>query len=374
MKDNIVDYFMQMVRIDSESGNEKEFATFLTDELLQLGAKLEIDGFSNGGTEGSGNICACIPGDVDMEPILFCCHMDTVKPGVGIEPVIENEYIRSSGDTILGGDDKSGIAQLLFALKNLKENNVALPPIEMLFTACEEIGLLGAKYFESSVLKARFGFALDSMKIGHIVVAAPAQNTIKLIFNGKTAHAGFEPEKGVSAITLTANAVKDMQLGRIDHETTANLGVIYGGRANNIIPDSVFVTGEVRSHSEEKLEQYTRELFLKANSTVNGTAEAGLVTDSVREYDSFNLNPELPFLQLASQAFKEIGVEPSFVKAGGGSDANILNKDSIQVAVIGTGMDKVHTCNEQISIRDLELGTVWIEEFINLYISNRGVV
>ncbi len=373
MKDNIVDYFIQMVRINSESGHEKEFAAFITDELLELGAKIEIDGFSIGEKDGSGNIFASFPGDIELEPILFCCHLDTVKPGIDIEPIIEDGIIRSKGNTILGSDDKSGIAQLLFALKKLKENNVPLPPIEMLFTSCEEIGLLGAKHFDNSVLKSKQGFALDSMKIGDIVIAAPAQNTIQIEFTGRKAHAGFEPEKGVNAIKVTAEAVKDMKLGRIDEETTANLGVIYGGQANNIVPDSVIVTGEVRSHSEEKLESYTRELFLNAQTAVNNSTDSGLKVDSSREYHSFSLNPELPYLQIAAEAFREIGVEPVFTKAGGGSDANVLNKDGIKVAVIGTGMDKVHTCEEQIRVRDLEMGTVWIEEFINLYVNSRGV-
>jgi len=374
MKNNLADYFMQMVRIDSESGEENEFAAFITDELLRLSAHIEIGGFSDSGHGCAGNIFATIPGRVEMDPILFCCHLDTVKPGKNIEPYIEDGIIKSKGDTILGSDDKSGIAQLLYALYNLQESGIDLPPVEILFTACEEIGLLGAKYFDSTVLKSKFGFALDSKKIGDIVIGAPAQNTLQFVFKGKKAHAGFEPEQGVNAIKVCSHAIENMKIGRIDEETTANIGVIHGGSANNIIPDHVIVTGEVRSHSEEKLEDYTKQLLDNALSAVTDTTDSELFYDVTREYDSFYLDKDLPFLKLAVKAYDNIGMESELLKAGGGSDANVLNQAGIMMAVIGTGMDKVHTPEEQITVRDLELGSVWIEELISIYGNSKEIV
>jgi tripeptide aminopeptidase len=371
MKDSIVDYFLQMVKIDSESGDEREFAAFITDELLHLGADVTIDGFNNSSLNCSGNIYAFFSGRIDLEPLLFCCHLDTVKPGKGIEPYIEDGLIRSRGETILGSDDKSGIAELLFAINNIRQSGVDMPPLELIFTSCEEIGLLGAKYFDSSVLKSKHGFALDSMEVGNIVIGAPAQNTLSFEFLGKTAHAGFEPEKGVNAIKVAAHALGEIPIGRIDEETTVNMGVILGGYANNIVPDKVIVTGEIRSHSEEKLELLTQQIETKARVAVEKLNHADMRMKVTREYDSFLLDMNQPLLQIAAQAFRNIGVEPKVQKSGGGSDANVFNKSGIQMAVIGTGMDKVHTTDEQISIRSLELVSVWIEELISLYGNSR---
>ncbi|MBN2830575.1 MAG: M20/M25/M40 family metallo-hydrolase [Candidatus Cloacimonetes bacterium] len=374
MKDNIVDYFMQMVRIGSESGNEREFAAFITDELLHLGADVTIDGFSNSSHGCSGNIYAYFSGRIELEPLLFCCHIDTVKPGIDIDPYVEDGVIKSRGNTILGSDDKSGIVELLFAIHNLRLSGFDMPPLEILFTSCEEIGLLGAKYFDSSILKSKYGFALDSMEVGNIIIGAPAQNTLNFEFIGKTAHAGFEPEKGVNAIKVAAHALDEIQVGRIDEETTINFGVILGGYANNIVPDKVIVSGEIRSHSEEKLETLTNQVINKAKAAVEEFPKADMIYDVTREYNSFLLDENNFYLKLAAQAFKNIGISPQLLKSGGGSDANILNKDGIQMAVIGTGMDKVHTVDEQIKVRDLEVISVWIEELINLYgNSKRGL-
>ncbi|MGC9361107.1 MAG: M20/M25/M40 family metallo-hydrolase, partial [Anaerolineae bacterium] len=247
-RDRLLDVFLDLVRIASPSRQEQEVASYIRAYLEDLGIAVESD--------QAGNLYAYMEGD--GTPLAFTAHMDTVVPCEGVTPLVENGVVRSDGTTILGADDKSGVAAILEAVTALSEGSVVHRPLDLLFTVQEEIGLFGAKAVEVDRLRARMAIGLDAEgQQGTLVVSAPGQNSLEAVVHGKAAHAGVEPEKGVSAIRVAAEAIASMPLGRIDEETTANIGVISGGRATNIVPDRVEIKGEARSHDEAKLASQT---------------------------------------------------------------------------------------------------------------------
>lgn len=375
MKNRLVDYFISLVKIDSESKNEFAMAERMRDDLMKMGAQVIFDD-AHARTKGNiGNLIAKFPGRIEKEPLLLCAHLDTVKPGKGIKPVIKNGKIFSDGTTILGTDDKSGIAEIVEAIRRLQEEHFDYAPIEVLLTISEEIGLLGAKNLDYSLLNAKTGYALDSHRIGSATIQAPSLNVIEIKVIGKEAHSGACPERGINAIELAAEAISKLKLGRIDKETTANIGKINGGVANNIIPNIVSLSGEVRSHSEEKLEKVTNEIIRTFEETaqkyqlnLDGKVYKAKVDIKVdRDFPAMKIDSNEQIVQIALKAAKNINIEPKVEISGGGSDANIFYSKGIKVPVLGTGMRDVHTLDENISIEDLENGTCWIMEIIKEY-------
>ncbi len=366
MTTSIVDYFISLVKIDSESKNEKLIAEKLKHDLEELGAKVEIDNSAERIGSNTGNIIAYFDGEISKKPIMFCAHMDTVKPGNGIKPQIKEDRIITDGTTILGSDDKSGIAEIIWAIKELKEENEKTAPFEILFTVCEEIGLLGAKNVDPKKFKSEIGFALDSHKVGEITNQAPYQNSMKFTIFGKEAHAGVEPEKGINAIKIAAVAISNMKIGRIDDETTCNIGIIEGGKATNIVPNKVVIKAEVRSHNLEKLENVTKRMksaFDKAAKLYNSSIEAIIV----REYNAFKIEKNNIVVELAKNAADNLNIKFKTVIGGGGSDANILNLKGMEMVIAGSGMSAVHTVEEYILIKELEDGAKWVNEIIKIY-------
>ncbi len=376
MEKSIVDYFISLVLIDSESKQEKHIAFKLEKDLTALGAEVKFDK-ANEKTEGNiGNLYAYLPGKVDKEPILFCAHMDTVKPGIGIKPQILEDRITSDGTTILGSDDKSGIAQIVWAIKEISESNIAHAPIEILFTISEENGLLGSKNLDYSLIKSKFGFALDSRDVGSLTIGAPSANRIEIIVHGKEAHAGVAPEQGLNAIKIASEAITKIPLGRIDKETTCNIGKIGGGKATNIIPNNVKIEAEVRSHSEEKLQKITQQIcsiFKETASQYQVKNPEGKIVYAKAEinikkgYQSFRLKEDDEIIELVYGVNKKLDLTCSTAIGGGGSDANNFNQNGIKMAIVGTGMTSVHTVDEFIFISDLEKGAQWVKEVIKIY-------
>jgi len=376
MEKSIVDYFISLVQIDSESKQEKDIALKLEKDLTALGAEVRFDK-ANEKTEGNiGNLYAYFPGKKDKEPILFCAHMDTVKPGIGIKPQILKDRITSDGTTVLGSDDKSGIAQIVWAIKEITESNFAHAPIEILFTISEEIGLLGSKNLDYSLIKSKFGFALDSRDVGSLTIGAPSENDLKIIVHGKEAHAGVEPEKGLNAIMIAANAIRELPLGRIDEDTTCNIGKIGGGKATNIIPNYVKIEAEVRSHSEEKLQKVTQQIcsiFTETASKYQVENSEGKIIYAKAEininksYQSFRLSKDDEIVKLVYEVNKNLDLPCTTSIGGGGSDANNFNQNGIKMAIVGTGMNSIHTVDEFILISDLEKGAQWVKEVIRIY-------
>lgn len=370
----LIESFMELVRIDSVSGEEKEVADFLVKKLKDLGLEIIVDQAGEKAKSNSGNIIARLRGNIKKAtPIMFSAHMDTVVPGKNIKPIRDGEKIVSGGETILGADDKAAIAALLEVLHIIKENNIPCGDIEIVFSICEEIGLLGAKNLDISRLNAQMGFVLDSGgQVGEIINSAPSQNSLKIIIYGKSAHSGSNPEEGINAIQVAGFALSRMKLGRIDEETTANIGIISGGKATNIIPDEVTLEGEVRSRNEEKLEKYTEELKQKAEDTAQEFKARAEVKIN-REYYCYNLSTDDQVVKIAMKATRDIGLQPLLHPSGGGSDANVFNKKSFSSVDLSIGMEKVHTVDEYILVKNLKKTAEYVLSIINTVTSGENL-
>jgi tripeptide aminopeptidase len=362
----LIESFMELVKIDSVSREEKEVADFLVKKLKDLGLEVIVDQAGEKVKSNSGNIIARLKGNVKkVTPIMFSAHMDTVVPGKNISPLLKGEKIVSSGKTILGADDKAAIAALLEALRIIKQNDIPCGDIEVVFSICEEIGLKGAKNLDISSLNARMAFVLDcGGQVGEIISAAPSQNSLKIIIRGKSAHAGSNPEEGINAIQVAGFALSRMKLGRIDEETTTNIGIISGGKATNIIPDEVTLKGEVRSRNEEKLEKYTKKLKQIAEDTAQEFKAKAEVKIN-REYYCYNLSTDDQVVKIAMKAAIDMGLEPLLHPSGGGSDANVFNKKGFPSVDLAVGMEKVHTIDEYILVKNLKNTAEYVLSIIN---------
>ena len=370
----LVESFMELVKIDSISREERNLADFLIEKLEDLGLEVIVDQAGEKVKSNCGNIIARFKGNIkEVTPIMFSAHMDTVVPGKNIEPVCEGGKILSSGKTILGADDKAAIAALLEALHIIKEDNISCGDIEIVFSICEEIGLLGAKNLDISSLNAQMGFVLDcGGQVGEIISAAPSQNSLKIIIHGKSAHAGSNPEEGINAIQVAGFALSRMKLGRIDEETTTNIGIISGGKATNIIPDKVTLEGEVRSRNEEKLEKYTKKLKQIAEDTAKEFKTKAEVKIN-REYYCYNLSTDDRVVKIAMKAAKDMGLEPLLHPSGGGSDANVFNKKSFPSVDLAIGTEKVHTVDEYILVKNLKNTAEYVLSIINTVASGENL-
>lgn len=365
-KERLLKMFLELVRIDSETTNERAVADYVKAKLQQLGFEVKEDnaGAVIGGS--AGNVIAYKAGTIDGANITFCAHMDTVAPGCGIEPVINGNIITSKGNTVLGGDDKAGIAAIIEAVETMIENGEEHGPIQIVFTIAEEGGLRGAKNIDLHLLHQpiRGAYFFDTGRTSdHIVVQAPYQISFKATFKGKASHAGVAPEKGISAIQMTAEAINQMKLGRIDEETTANIGVIQGGKVTNIIPETVEIKGECRSLDKDKVEMQKAHMIdccQKAADKFGGTVEL----EAVKSYDGILLTPDMEVIRLVSKAVENLGLTPKLIKNGGGSDASIFNGYGIASTVVGVGMTNAHSVDESIKISDIELAVQVIGEII----------
>ena len=362
----LVESFVELVKIDSISREEKNLADFLIEKLEDLGLEVIVDQAGEKAKSNCGNIIARFKGNIkEATPIMFSAHMDTVVPGKNINPLCDGEKIVSDGKTILGADDKAAIAALLESLHIIKEKNISHGDIEIVFSICEEIGLKGAKNLDISELNAQMAFVLDAGgRVGKINTTAPSQNSLEIIIHGKSAHAGSNPEEGINAIQVAGFALSRMKLGRIDEETTTNIGVISGGNATNIVPDKVTLKGEVRSRKEEKLEKYTEKL----KQIIEDTAQEFKAKAEVKinkEYHCYNLVPEDRVVKIAMKAVKDMGLQPLLCPSGGGSDANVFNKKGFPSVVLAIGMEKVHTLEEYILIKELKNTVKYILSIIN---------
>ncbi|WP_308639068.1 M20/M25/M40 family metallo-hydrolase [Paenibacillus silvisoli] len=355
-KQRIIDEFMALVQVDSETKHEREICDVLTGKLKELGFSVEEDDAASITGHGAGNLIAMLGanGKTEAPVIFFTSHMDTVVPGKGIKPRLDEDgYIRSDGTTILGSDDKAGIAAMFEAIKVVKEQNLPHGPIQLVITVGEESGLVGAAALDSSKLKAKFGYALDSNgPIGDIAVAAPSQAKITIKIHGKSAHAGVNPEDGISAIQVAGKAISRMSLGRIDHETTANIGRFEGGGATNIVCDFVKLDAEARSIVQDKLDKQVesmRETVMAVVSEFGAKAEF----ESKLIYPAFNFTDGDEVVELAKAAIEKIGRTPKLFHSGGGSDANIFNGHGVPTVNLAIGYEHIHTTNEQIKAEDL---------------------
>ncbi len=353
--------FARQAAIESPSFKEAAIADYLRQRFTQLGATLVEDSAGEQIGSQSNNLIFHIQGSKPGAPLLLSAHMDTVSPAEGVEPVLADGVFRSAGHTILGADDKAGIAEIIEALEVLREQKIEHVPLEVVITVCEEVGLLGAKHLDYSLLKAKRGIALDTTGISDVIHKAPAANRFTVEITGQEAHAGVVPENGISAIVIAARAIARMQLGRIDEETTANIGVIRGGQATNIIPRQTILEGEVRSHNPHKLQELTQQIIglieeevAREQITVDGAQIRATMTLDLRdEYPSMHVDLDADILALIAEAAKASDFPLQIKAAGGGSDANIFNGQGIQCVIVGTGMNKVHSVEEEVRVEDM---------------------
>ncbi|MGZ4200034.1 MAG: M20/M25/M40 family metallo-hydrolase, partial [Thermoleophilia bacterium] len=336
--DDLLELFLELVRIPSPSGSERGMADLVKRRLREAGLEPLEDDTAPATGAGSGNIIVRLPGEGRGTPIVVAAHMDTVAVEGPIEPVVVDGAVRTAGDTILGGDDKAAVAVLLASLCEL----AASPPpcgVEGVFSTCEEVGLRGAKAMDLTGLRAKAGFVFDSTgPVGDVIVRAPSQKMVKAEFHGTAAHAGIAPEQGRSAILAAGRALAAMRLGRLDEVTTANVGLIEGGSATNIVPERCRLEGEARSHDPQKLAAQVGDMLEAINvaATETGVDVQVTVTD---EFTAFALDDDALPVRIAVSALERAGFTPRLIGSGGGSDVNVYNAAGLPSVNLSVGME-----------------------------------
>ena len=348
--------FLELAAILSPPGEERAVADRVSAELRALG--LEVDEDDTGAATGStiGNLLCRLPGRDEVgTPIFLCAHLDTVPPSGPLEPVVgEDGIVRNAGGTILGADNKSAVAAMIEAARRIVEEGRPHAGVELLFTSKEEVGLIGAGAFDISQLEAELGFVYDqAAPIGDVIMGAPYQRSMLVRFHGRPAHSGMVPEEGRSAIAAVSRAIADLRLGRIDEETTANVGLVRGGSARNIVPEWCELEAEARSHDARKLADLVQEM-LDTFAFAASTAECTLETEVSETYQGYRFKDSDPVVQLAATALGRCGYEFVPTLTGGGADANVFNTKGLPCLNLANGMMEIHTADEHIAADDLD--------------------
>lgn len=350
----IRDTFLALVQIDSHSLHEGDMAVHCRGVLEELGFTVEEDnaGARLGGE--TGNLIATLPGDPARIPFLLAAHMDTVQPGSGVKPHVDDSgTVHSDGSTVLGADDKAGITAILAAVRELVQSGTPHGTVQVLLTVAEEIGLQGVRHLQHEKLQAHFGLSLDSGgQPGTVVVAGPTQVRWSAEFVGRAAHAGVAPERGISAIKVAARAVAAMPHGRIDAETTVNIGSFVGDGPTNVVRDRVRLLGEARSRNTDKLTDVVGQIE-RAMQREAALADATVSFSAVPSYQGFRFEANHPLRQRAETAIQATGLTVVAVESGGGSDANILTELGVPTINIGIGYEDIHSPAEHIRLADI---------------------
>ena len=349
-----LDLFLDLAALPSPPGEERAVADRILAELR--GLDLEVDEDEAGAAIGSsaGNLYTRLAPTADGTPLFLCAHMDTVPPTAPIEPVVEEGVVRNAGGTILGADNKSAVVAMVEAARRVVQRQIPHAGLELLFTPKEEVGLRGAQAFDSSRLAARVGYVYDQAgPIGEVILGAPHSMVMEITFTGQSAHAGMAPEEGRSAIAAAARAIADMRLGRLDEETSANVGTIRGGVARNIVPDTCVLNAEARSHDEAKLSDLVQEI-LDACSFAASLTGCDVQAEVERGFHGYRFAKSDEPVRLADAALRRAGHEPTYALSGGGADANIFNTRGLSCLNLANGMAEIHTPQEHIAVADLE--------------------
>jgi tripeptide aminopeptidase len=341
-----VDLFLELAALPTPPGEEDAAADVVLRYLRDLGLDPDEDGF--------GNVFARLEPTANGAPLFFCAHLDTVPPDGELRPVVEEGVIRNAGGTILGGDNKAAVVQMLEGARRVLVENISHAGIELLFTRQEEIGLYGAAAFDQTRLRARLGFVYDQQgSIGEIILGSPFAQGLEVTFRGRAAHAGMSPEEGRSAIQAAARAIADLRLGRIDEETTANVGLIRGGTAGNIVPELCSFVAEARSHDEGKLTDLVQEM-LDACAFAASETECELQTESRKSYRGYRFAKSDDVVSLAAAALGRCGHEVRYGLSGGAADANVFNERGLRCLNLTHGVHDFHSPDERIAVADLE--------------------
>jgi tripeptide aminopeptidase len=341
-----VDLFLELAAIPSPPGEEDEVAAVVRRYLRDVGLQPDEDAF--------GNVYVAVEPTAEGTPLFFCAHLDTVPPSGELRPVVEDGLIRNAGGTILGGDNKAAVVQMLEAARRVLVGNVPHAGLELVFTRQEEVGLLGAAAFDETRLRARLGYVFDQEgPIGEIILGAPSAQGLEITFLGQAAHAGMSPEEGRSAIQAAAKAIADLRLGRVDDDTTANVGVISGGTAGNIVPDRCSFLAEARSHDERKLNDLVQEV-LDACAFAASETECEMQSELRKTYRGYRFAKGEPAVALAAEALAGAGHEVRYGLSGGAADANVFNERGLRCVNLTHGVLDFHSPEERIAVEDLE--------------------
>ncbi len=355
--DRLSQEFLRLAHIESPSKHEGKLAQYLEGTFKNLGARCLFDNSAPKTGSEVGNLIVKLSGNASGRKIFLAAHMDTVEPCRNPKIFLENGIFRSDGRTICGADDKSAIAVMIEVARVLQERRLSHPPVEFIFTTCEEIGLLGAKNLDYTLIEAEFGYALDSEDPDQLINRAPEAIRFSLQVLGQAAHAGLCPEKGINAIKIAAQALVKTPVGRLDKETTANIGIIRGGNATNIVPEEVEILGEVRSHRHEKLESVWEGILQAFEEAVAEHHQEGprpaLNYEKIQDYPLMYVPEGHQVINLAQRAASKLGRTLQITLTGGGSDANIFNGQGLPCVILGTGMQQVHSTAEYLRQEDL---------------------
>lgn len=345
----IVDEFIELVKIDAESGDEAQMAAAVAGKLRSIGLQVEQDGAGN----VIGRMSACASGCSRGESIMLCAHLDRVPPGRGVNPVIRDGVIYSSGDTVLAADDIAGVTAILAGLRTAKESGRCLPEVEVVFTVSEERGLRGAKQLDYARLASKTGYIFDAADpVGTVILSSPTHMGLEVQITGRAAHAAANPEDGVSAIQAAAEAIVEFPFGRVDAQTTANVGIVSGGTATNIISEKAYFKAEVRSLDHQR----ALDLAAKCAAKIRGTASRrGARADiaTTVDYRGYTIPKDAPVVERAVRALKLAGRDAVFQSTMGGSDGNVFNAHGIACIVLGIGSRDVHSTRESQPISEL---------------------
>ena len=342
-RDRLVKTFTDLVQIDSPSGEEEAMAEELTRRLEALGFSVKRDAYGN-----------VVADDGGADPILLSAHMDTVEPGRGIKPSIDGDRIVSDGATILGGDCKCGVAAILEALESVYEDGVARHGVEVAFTREEEIGLVGARNLDFSMLNAKEAIVFDGEgPVSQITSASPTYIGFDIEVTGRAAHAGVEPEKGISAIRIAAELIVRLPQGRLDEETTFNIGTIEGGSVRNTVAETTIIRGEFRSRNLETLDDVRFQISEALKEVRDMFPEAELGDHLHTEFETYTLSSDDPATARVTDALRRLGLEPDMRPSGGGTDGNVFRLRGISSVVVGMADHGMHTVREYVIIPEL---------------------
>ena len=346
---------MDLIRIDSPTGEEDEMDREVSSRLQSLGFAVRHDAY--------GNVVARIDGE--GEPVMLSAHLDTVEPGRGIRPQLDGDVLRSDGSTILGGDCKAGVAIVLEALTSVRESGEKHLPVEVVFSRAEEGGLNGAHNLDFSLVAATRGVVFDGEgQVNRLTVAAPSQNVVKAEIVGRASHAGVEPEKGLSALVVAGHILTRLPLGRLDEETTANVGYLEGGLRRNIVPERAFLDGEIRSRDKGKLEHYTERFRQVFDEVQSMYPDAALDLNITNSYQAYRVGAEHPTVAMLSRALAQVGLNARLEGSGGGSDANVFFEHGIAAIPVGIGVRSFHTKEETATIPEVLEGAEMCQRLV----------
>lgn len=355
LRTELVKEFCELVQVDSEPYEEADLGKVVEDKLLELGFEVERDGAGKKIGGNSGNLIARLPEArcSDEPPVLLCAHLDRVPPGKGVKPRLDGDRIVSSGDTVLGADDAAGLVAILWGIRMARRVQPLPPPLEVVITVCEEKGLQGSRHLDYSRLQSKTGFVFDAARpVGVVITGAPTHIKFEVDVIGRAAHAGINPEDGVSAIRTAASAITRVPFGWVDDATTANIGMVTGGEAMNIVCERVHLVGEVRSHDDriakEVLEQI-EDCFTEESVRSGATTKFEVST----LYKSYRVQENSEALQLLRPALSRIGRNMTLELSNGGTDANQFNANGIESVGLGIGFEQAHSTRESIAVEEL---------------------